>query len=37
MSPFLFSVGLQFMPECIIDGLRYLNSLEMLLSFEFKI
>lgn len=36
-SPFLFSAGLQFMPECIIDGLRYLNFLEMLLSFGFKI
>jgi len=35
MLPFLFSEALQFMLECIIDGLRYPNLLEMLLSFEF--
>jgi hypothetical protein len=34
MLPFRFSVGLQFMQECIIDGSRYLNLLEMLLYFE---
>jgi hypothetical protein len=28
-------VELQFMQECMIDGLRYLNLLEMLLYFEF--
>lgn len=37
MLPFLSFVGLQFMQECIVDGLRYLNLSGKLLSWDIKI